>query len=74
MSRLVDFGVATVAIPGATGRASCRARRRSIARTIERKGIRDRDWMCNGKRLNGQMIRVDTDGRTDVQFCSPETV
>ena len=47
LSRLVDFGVATVAIPGATGRASCRARRRSIARTVERKGIRDCDWMCN---------------------------
>ena len=66
MSRLVDFGVATVAIPGATGRASCRARRRSIVRTIERKGIRDRDWMCNGKCQKGRMIRVDIDGRTGV--------
>ena len=68
MSRLVDFGVATVAIPGATGRVSCRARRRSIARTIERKGVRDRDWMCNGKCLKSRMIRVDIDRRAGVQF------
>ena len=68
MSRLVDFGVATAAIPGTTGRASCRARRRSIAQTIGRKGIRDRDWMCNGKCLNGRLIRVNIDRWAGVQF------
>ena len=45
-------------LPECAGRASCRARRRSIARQIGKREIRTPDWKCNRSRLKVKWRRA----------------
>ena len=57
-------------LPECAGRASCRARRRSIARQIGKREIRTHDWKCNRSRLKvkWRRVRLGEAGRNRIRY------
>ena len=58
MSRLVDFGVATVATPGVCGSGELSGAASEHCATNREEEIRTPDWKCNRSRLKVKWRRV----------------